>query len=404
MSSKVLLNRAVGLSSEVSHQEGRSFWDKVFVRWFDQLVYPLIWEDPVSDLHALGNIEGQELVCLSSGGCNILSYLTQNPAHIAAVDLNEAHLSLLALKQVAAHRLPYPAFHQLFAKGDQIGNEVLLDMLNMHLPAFAQNYWQIRRAQSGRSSWFVDGFYQHGLLGRFIGFGHWLARRLGYDLTVVMQAKSKEEAAHIFDEKIAPLFDTRIVRWLSSQVWVLYGLGIPPRQYQVLKGDAKNMADVLKARFRHLACDYDLDTNYFAWQAFARHFDTDNQAALPLYLQQEHYAAIQQAGEKISLHHQSVTDYLAARPANSVDVFVFLDAQDWMSHDQLNDLWVEVNRTAKKGARVIFRAAGKESPLENLLAPHLLENWVTDEARNEQFWHEDRSAIYGGCFIYTRAL
>jgi len=403
MSSKVLLNKAVGLSSEVSHKEGRSFWDKVFVRWFDQLVYPLIWEDPVSDLHALGNIEGQNLVCLTSGGCNILSYLTQNPAHIAAVDLNEAHLSLLALKQVAAHRLPYEAFHQLFAQADQAGNALLLDNLMRHLPDYAQHYWQSKQS-NGRHRWFSTGFYRQGLLGRFIGFGHWLSRRLGYDLSVMMQAKNREEAAKIFDEKIAPLFDTRTVRWLSSQVWVLYGLGIPPRQYDVLKGDAEHMADVLKARFRHLACDYDLDTNYFAWQAFARRFDANNQAALPVYLQKNHYACVQQAMDKVSIHHQSVTDYLALRSANSVDAYVFLDAQDWMSSGQLTELWVEVNRTAKVGARVIFRAAGHESPLEALLPNHLLAHWKTDAARNEQFWHEDRSAIYGGCFIYTRTL
>lgn len=403
MSSKVLLNKAVGLSSEVSHQEGRNFWDKIFVRWFDQLVYPLIWEDPISDLNALGNIEGQNLVCLTSGGCNILSYLTQHPAHIAAVDLNEAHLSLLALKQVAAHRLPYEAFHQLFARANQEGNALLIDNLSQYLPDFAKTYWQVSNA-NGRHRWFSSGFYQHGLLGRFIGFGHWLARRLGYDLSVMMQATTREEAAQIFDEKIAPLFDTRTVRWLSSQVWVLYGLGIPPRQYDVLKGDAAHMADVLKARFRHLACDYDLSTNYFAWQAFARAFDVDNQAALPLYLQRESYDVVKQAIDKVSLHHQSVTDYLATRSANSVDAYLFLDAQDWMSSAQLTELWVEVNRTAKVGARVVFRAAGRESPLEALLPEHLLAHWTTDSARNEQFWHEDRSAIYGGCFIYTRTV
>jgi len=75
-----------------------------------------------------------------------------------------------------------------------------------------------------------------------------------------------------------------------------------------------------------------------------------------------------------------------------------------MSAVQLTELWTEVNRTAKVGARVVFRAAGHESPLEALLPEHLLSSWTTDSARNEQFWHEDRSAIYGGCFIYTRTI
>jgi S-adenosylmethionine-diacylglycerol 3-amino-3-carboxypropyl transferase len=84
MSSKALLSDAVGLSSHISHQEGRSLMDRLFVRWFDRLVYPLIWEDPVSDLAAMGDIRDQNMVCLTSGGCNILSYLSAQPAHIAA--------------------------------------------------------------------------------------------------------------------------------------------------------------------------------------------------------------------------------------------------------------------------------------------------------------------------------
>lgn len=401
MSSKALLSDAVGLSSHISHEEGRSWMDRLFVRWFDRLVYPLIWEDPVADLMVMGDIHDQNMVCLTSGGCNILSYLSAQPAHIAAVDLNEAHLALLALKRTAAEHLSYDEFHQLFALGDVPNNASLMAGLLPNLPYFAQSYWG-EIESNGRAKWFSQDFYRQGLLGNFIGFGHWLAKRLGYDLSAVMQAKTQQEAQAIFDAQIAPVFDSRLVRWLSSQVWVLYGLGIPPRQYEVLKGDADHMADVLKYRLRHLACDYPLEDNYFAWQAFSRRFNANNQSALPLYLQQDHYVSTQTATEKVTIHHQSVTDYLAVRPAMSVDVYVLLDAQDWMSQSQLTELWIEINRTARLGARVVFRAAGKESPLEGLLPVALLSCWSTDEQANDAFWRADRSAIYGGCFVYTR--
>ncbi len=401
MSSKALLSDAVGLSSQISQQEGRSLMDRLFVRWFDRLVYPLIWEDPVADLTAMGDINGQNMVCLTSGGCNVLSYLSAQPAHIAAVDLNEAHLALLALKRTAAEHLSYDEFHQLFALANVPQNATLMSGLIPYLPEFAQSYWG-RVDLTGRAKWFSQDFYHQGLLGNFIGFGHWLAKRLGYDLSAVMQAKTSEEAQMIFDAQIAPVFDSRLVRWLSSQVWVLYSLGIPPRQYELLKGDADHMADVLKARLRHLVCDYPLADNYFAWQAFARRFNADDQSALPLYLQQAHYASTQTAAEKVTIHHQSVTDYLTVRPAMSVDVYVLLDAQDWMSENQLIELWIEINRTARMGARVVFRAAGKESPLEGMLPVALLSCWSSCDEANDAFWQADRSAIYGGCFVYTR--
>ena len=82
-----------------SRGEGEAtIWDRLFAFWFRRLVYTQIWEDPVADLAALQLPLGSTIVTISSGGCNALSYLTAQPAQVYAVDLNEAHLSLLKLK------------------------------------------------------------------------------------------------------------------------------------------------------------------------------------------------------------------------------------------------------------------------------------------------------------------
>src|SRR5579863_10727110 len=78
--------------------EEATVWDRLYALWFRRLVYTQIWEDPVADLAALRLSVGSTIVTISSGGCNALSYLTARPAQIFAVDLNEAHLSLLKLK------------------------------------------------------------------------------------------------------------------------------------------------------------------------------------------------------------------------------------------------------------------------------------------------------------------
>ena len=43
----------------------------------------------------------------------------------------------------------------------------------------------------------------------------------------------------------------------------------------------------------------------------------------------------------------------------ALDRYVLLDAQDWMTDEQLNELWSEITRTARPDARVIFRTAGE---------------------------------------------
>jgi S-adenosylmethionine-diacylglycerol 3-amino-3-carboxypropyl transferase len=98
----------------------------------------------------------------------------------------------------------------------------------------------------------------------------------------------------------------------------------------------------------------------------------------------------------------SMTDFLAARPAASHDAYVLLDAQDWMAAGPLNALWREIGRTARPGARVIFRTAGSSSPLPLALEPALLAPWRYEEARSAELLERDRSAIYGGFHLYRR--
>jgi S-adenosylmethionine-diacylglycerol 3-amino-3-carboxypropyl transferase len=81
---------------------------------------------------------------------------------------------------------------------------------------------------------------------------------------------------------------------------------------------------------------------------------------------------------------------------------VLLDAQDWMNERQMNALWAQIVRTAKPGARVIFRTAGEESPLPAKLTPDLLEVWTHDVEDCKARSQKDRASIYGGFHLYIR--
>ena len=98
-------------------------WDRLFAFWFRRLVYTQIWEDPEADLAALRLPVGSTIVTISSGGCNALSYLTARPAQVYAVDLNEAHLSLLQLKLAGLRVFSgYAQFWQFFGEAASVAN------------------------------------------------------------------------------------------------------------------------------------------------------------------------------------------------------------------------------------------------------------------------------------------
>src|SRR5260370_39263421 len=76
--------------------------ERLFERLFRGLVYTQIWEDPEIDLEALALRPDCHVVAIASGGCNVLSYLTGDPARVTALDLSPAHVALNRLKLVAA--------------------------------------------------------------------------------------------------------------------------------------------------------------------------------------------------------------------------------------------------------------------------------------------------------------
>src|ERR1700740_1916724 len=104
-------------------QEESTLWDRLFAFWFRRLVYTQIWEDPEADLAALQLPLGSTIVTISSGGCNALSYLTARPAQVYAVDLNQAHLSLLKLKLAGIRAFSkYSEFWQFFGEAASSAN------------------------------------------------------------------------------------------------------------------------------------------------------------------------------------------------------------------------------------------------------------------------------------------
>lgn len=377
--------------------------ERAFTAVFDNLVYPQIWEDPVVDMKALSIRPGDHVVSIASGGCNIMSYLTGDPARITAIDLNTAHLALTRLKVAAAKHFPgHSDFRQFFADADSEQNRGLFDRyLTDVLDADTFRYWMGRTIQGRRRiDMFSRNIYRHGVLGRFIWAGHIVARLLGVNPADMMNQKCLTGQRHFFETRLSPLFDKKIIRWLMASPTSLYGLGIPPAQHHEL-AEGRHMADVVRERLRRLACGFPLKENYFSRQAFGHSYGPqEDDVSLPPYLERQNWNLVSRRANRVCTVHDSVTEFLDRQPAKSVNKIVLLDAQDWMTDQQLNELWQAITAAAAPGARVIFRTAARKSPLESRVDAGVMANWYYDKPLSDECLAQDRSAIYGGFHVY----
>lgn len=400
------LKQAVGCKPAMSRQglSRQGLLDHLFAFAFRGLVYPQIWEDPEIDMEALAITPQCHVVAIASGGCNVLSYLAADPAQITAVDLNTAHVALNRLKITAARSLPsWDEFFRFFGAADEDRNvDLYRQFIRPRLDPASRDYWDSRRYGGfghKRISMFARNIYRYGLLGRCIGLGHAVARAYGVDPRDFLRTRSLTEQRRYFETQLAPIFERRFMRWALSRRMSLFGLGIPPAQYASLAASGGgDMAVVVRDRLRRLTCDFALEHNYFAWQAFGRSY---GDGPVPPYLRYEHFDLLRARAGRIEVLNRSFTEYLESRPDRSLDRYVLLDAQDWMTDDQLNALWSEITRTARPGARLIFRTADVPSLLPGRVDNILLSRWRYDADKSQDFTARDRSAIYGGFHLYV---
>ncbi|MGO8910391.1 MAG: DUF3419 family protein [Bradyrhizobium sp.] len=388
-----------------SRGEGEAtIWDRLFAFWFRRLVYTQIWEDPVADLAALRLPLGSTIVTISSGGCNALSYLTAQPAQVYAVDLNEAHLSLLKLK-LAAIRVfsDYADFWKFFGEAASPANsELYRERLRPMLDAEARAYWDKRNIIGRpRHAYFTDGFYRHGMLGRFIGLAHLVAKFASVDLSALLNGKPDAPERIEALSRLDLLFHSPLARLITGTPALLFSLGIPPQQRALLGGGAP-LNEVLHERLLRLINGHPNETNYFAWQALHRGYPGPGDRCLPPYLQACQFERMRDGAGLIIPVHANLRLFLESLPAREVDAVVLLDSQDWMAPEEIRALWNAIDRTGSDDVRVIFRTAGVESPLEGAELASLRQIWRRDEERSAVGFAQDRSGIYGGFHCYGR--
>ena len=226
---------------------------------------------------ALDIAPSDHIVAIASGGCNILSYLTANPARISAVDLNGAHIALGHLKLAAARHLPdYEAFLRFFGKAhiarecappmrryqaaSRCGVARLLGGTRLDGERRIRAFAKISTATACSASSSARGI-------------SWRASTATIPARCSRPRAAMEQQRSSLRAALAPIFDKPLLRWLIRSRPPSTASASRPRNIAALRSDLPDgIGAVLRQRLEHLACGFDIKTNYFAWQAFGRRY------------------------------------------------------------------------------------------------------------------------------------
>jgi S-adenosylmethionine-diacylglycerol 3-amino-3-carboxypropyl transferase len=382
--------------------------ERLFTISFNGLVYNQIWEDPRVDIEGLRLDEDSRILAISSGGCNILNYLTVEPRSIIAVDLNASHLALTRLKLAAVAYLPsHEALFRFFGCANDEMNLVnytryLRDRLDDQTRQFWEGgSWFRQKVVGPRIKFFARNLYDYGSMGHFNRFIHLLTGMKRLEAQEFLNACTREEREMLYRQYCEPALNSLSAKMLCKLPFFLHALGVPPAQLERIKTEeGRDLLSVYQDRIRRLLCEFPLEDNYFAWQAFSRCYDTVERRAIPDYLKADYFPALRSNVHRVQTRFCSLTAFLRTQPNRSLNRFLFLDSQDWMTADQINELWTQVARVGQPSSRIMFRTGGSEPVVESALKPKLRAHFEYERELSLDLYRRDRSAIYGGVHVY----
>lgn len=347
-----------------------------------ELIFTMSWEDPEVDRKALRIQPSDRLVTVTSGGCNTLTLLLENPQEVFAVDIDPAQSHVLELKAAAMRHLRYPSFLEFLGLRDSLRRMDLFRVLQGDLSPGARAFWE---AQSPRIE---AGVLGSGRYERFIALFRSILRILQGSgrIEQIFSNDTLEKQRSYFDE----VWNTR--RWrgifkvfFSKQV--LGRRGLSADYFQFDDGSA-SFGESFFRRTRHALVDLPVGDNYFLAQYFLGRYL--GETCLPEYLLESNFDLIKDRIDRVHIVTSDLKHWLADQPADSFDCYALSNICELMDRQDTLKTFQEVVRTARAGARMSFRNLMVNRTVPDELKAEI----VRDDALSKELITNDRSFVY----------
>ncbi|MBV1855903.1 DUF3419 family protein [Catellatospora tritici] len=337
----------------------------------DRLYFAQVREDPELEIAAFAGRWDGPIAVVSSAGCTALSLLAAGAAEVVAVDVNRTQNHLVELKAAAVAEL---------APGSALG---LLGGVPMAPAARRQAYERIRGVLTpgARAHWDAhapaidSGVLRAGVTERLMRL---IARCLRVThrrrIETLLTLPTLEHQREFYRREWDTLGWRLLFRVLCNRL-------VLRRTY-----DERFFAHVEDASYarhfrqvaEHTLTDLDIGGNYFLRYLLTGRYP---EGCRPRYLD----AVV--PVDRLRLVDGAFTDFLRTRPDRSMAGFALSNICEWLTAAEIDELFAEIVRTARPGARLVFRnfVGWTEVP------PRWRDAVREDRARGEELMRTDRS-------------
>jgi S-adenosylmethionine-diacylglycerol 3-amino-3-carboxypropyl transferase len=354
---------------------------------FNGVLFSQCWEDPQIDREAFIIQKDDVVFSITSGGCNLLSFLIDDPKTVIALDLNPHQNYLLELKMAAFKFLSYESMLRFIGVKKCSYRLMKYDLTRSVLSKPAREYWD-------KNLKMIERGIIH--CGRYEDY----MKLLRHGLRLIISERTIRRFFETDDVKKRQLLFER--EW-NNRRWKLFTKVFLSRKTMSLLFD--------KGFFRYLKTDFSFGEhfsekvekaltqlptkeNYFLRYILLGNYDEKH---LPPYLRREHFETIKSRLNRVRIVTDNCDSYFSQMPDNSISKFNFTNVFEWMSEEAFMSLLNETIRVARDNSVITYR---------NLLVPRkhpesLSQNIQSEDVLAQQLHKKDLSFIYDSYIVET---
>ncbi len=360
----------------------------------DEVVYANVWEDPELNRRSLHVRPGDSVLSITSGGCNSLCLLLENPGRVVSIDLNPAQLGMLEYKRAAIMELDYDDYLEslgvtFYGKPSRHPQEYrvqLFDRIKKHMSPEARSFWEGRRERIAK------GIFMDGKVEKFFAIYRRMLKFF-YDWSDIEKLFSFETLEEQRNYYIG--MNRRKWKFLNQCLLNKFVLSLVKGSHSFEQVEDPDLAANLNRKIhRGMTRFFNPDNYFMSLMLLGEHYKPD---AMSPYLLRENFPVLKENIGRLEIFKGVLTDVLAKYGKASFDRLQLSNIFEWMTNEFFNGVIREAIDLARPHARFCWRYT--------LARPRALDAENSKRLRPEpdlaqKLFEQDRSFIYESFHVY----
>ncbi|MFZ2959514.1 MAG: DUF3419 family protein [Candidatus Ozemobacteraceae bacterium] len=358
------------------------------------IVYSNVWEDPELNRRSLQVKPGDSVISITSGGCNSLCLLLEDPSRVVSIDFNPAQIYLLEYKKGAIIELEYQDF--LHALGVEFYGKPLrkpkeerfelYQRFRKHLSPAAQAFWDENRET------IISGVFMSGKVEHFFAF---YRKLLGWlydfsDIEKVFKFPNLEEQTAYYRG-----FNRKRWRVLNRVLLNKTVLSLVKGSHSFAQVEDPDLSENLNRKINRAMCRfYNPDNFFMSLMLLGKHFKPESMSP---YLLEANFPKLKANIGRLEVFQGILTDVLKTYGPASFDKLNLSNIFEWMDNPFFNGVIREAIALSRPGARLAWRytlARPRDLDAENL------SRLAYEPELSRELFDMDRAFIYESFHVY----